>query len=249
MTGYIHSLETFGSMDGPGIRLVIFFQGCPLRCLYCHNPDTWAVKKGTRMSAEEILDIYEKNMSFYKKGGITATGGEPMLQLDFLTELFAAAKKRGIHTCLDTSGITYPREGSSSASKKIDQLLAATDLVLLDLKQIDDASHQALTGRSNQPVLHFLRHLDEKKIPVWIRHVLVPGITDSPSQLCALGYAIGEYSCVQALDVLPYHSMGKAKYEALQIPYPLGDTREATKEEAEKARILILAGMKKRRKL
>lgn len=246
MTGYIHSLESFGSMDGPGIRLVIFFQGCPMRCLYCHNPDTWEPGKGTPMGVEEILNLYENNRSFYKKGGITATGGEPMLQLKFLTELFAEAKKRGIHTCLDTSGITFPSHQSSDFTK-IDALLKVTDLIMLDIKHIDDTAHQSLTGHSNQRILRFLTYLDRKEMPVWIRHVLVPGLTDQPSSLYALGYAIGGYTCIQALDVLPYHSMGSAKYEALGIPYPLKETREATKEETAKARALILAGMKKRR--
>lgn len=240
MTGRIHSIESFGTLDGPGIRLVIFFQGCPMRCLYCHNPDTWSLQGGTPMTVEEILSLYEKNHSFYKAGGITATGGEPMLQLEFLTELFRAAKSRGIHTCLDTSGITF-RQGSSEA---IDALLAVTDLVMLDIKHIDADIHEKITGHPNQNILDFLALLDAKETPVWIRHVLVPGLTDHREALQALGYAIGNYRCIRALDVLPYHTMGKAKYQQLHLPYPLGDTREATKEEAAAARREILSGMR-----
>lgn len=239
MTGRIHSIESFGTLDGPGIRLVVFFQGCPMRCLYCHNPDTWTFHEGTHMSVEEILALYKKNQSFYKAGGITASGGEPMLQMEFLTELFQAAKNLGIHTCLDTSGITFTK----GMDEAVNSLLAVTDLVMLDIKHIDRDIHKKITGHFNNNILDFLSLLDEKGKPVWIRHVLVPGLTDAPEDLEQLGYAIGRYRCIRALDVLPYHTMGKSKYQQLHIPYPLGNIREAAKEEAAAARGKILQGM------
>ena len=179
MKGYVHSIETFGSVDGPGIRYVVFMQGCPMRCLYCHNPDTWEIGRGREVSAEELLGEYEKNKMFYRNGGITVTGGEPLLQIDFLIELFSLARERGIHTCLDTSGITFV-ENSSPYRKKLDQLMEYTDLVMLDIKHIDPARHRAITSRDNEPVLGFARYLADKGVPVWVRHVIVEGYTDDP---------------------------------------------------------------------
>ena len=163
--GKIHSMESFGTVDGPGVRFVVFFEGCPMRCLYCHNPDTWHLEDGKEMSAEEILSRMERNRSFYRTGGITATGGEPMLQIDFLMELFAGAKERGIHTCLDTSGIMFPGGGGTSEEererlKKVDRLLSVTDLVMLDIKHMDAEEHRKLTGQDNEKILAFARYLD-----------------------------------------------------------------------------------------
>lgn len=243
--GRIHSTESFGTVDGPGIRLVVFFQGCPMRCLYCHNPDTWETGRGQEMTAEEILEEYQRNAVFYKNGGLTATGGEPLIQLDFLTELFEKAKAMNIHTCLDTSGLVFQAKGSQRA--KIRRLLHSTDLVMLDIKHIQPQVHKDLTGHTNENILAFLEYLDEKGTPVWIRHVLVPGYTDEPADLQLLGYTIGKYSCIEALDVLPYHSMGKGKYEELGLPYPLGEVPDATKAQAQQARHHILLGLKARR--
>lgn len=240
MNGRIHSIESFGTVDGPGIRLVIFFQGCPLRCLYCHNPDTWNLKDGTEMSVEEILALYEKNRAFYKNGGITATGGEPLVQMDFLEELFREAKKRNIHTCLDTSGIPFHK----SRLQAFERLVKVTDLVMLDLKHADTKRHREITGHPNTSVLDFLKFLDHHDLPVWIRHVLVPGLTDSPEDLIRLGQLLTEYHCLKVLDVLPYHTMGKMKYEEMGIVYPLMDTPEATNAEAYQARQYILQGMR-----
>ncbi len=169
-TGNIHSTESFGTVDGPGVRFVIFFQGCPMRCLYCHNPDTWNAKGGSRMTADELLELYEHNKTFYRNGGITATGGEPLLQLSFLTELFEKAKERGIHTCLDTSGIVYRKE----RQEEFEHLFRVTDLVLLDLKHSDPQGHKDLTGQEQAPVLEFAKALENAKIPVIISHVVVP---------------------------------------------------------------------------
>ncbi|MFQ9985284.1 MAG: 4Fe-4S cluster-binding domain-containing protein, partial [Lachnospiraceae bacterium] len=157
--GRIHSIETFGTVDGPGLRFVVFTQGCSMRCLYCHNPDTWAMQGGTVMSVDELLEKYEVNRSFYRNGGLTVTGGEPMLQLDFVTELFVEARRRDIHTCLDTSGICFKRD--PEYLKKVDRLLAATNLVMLDIKHIEESRHRELTRHSNTPVLQFAIYLDE----------------------------------------------------------------------------------------
>ena len=168
MKGFIHSIETFGSVDGPGIRYVVFMQGCPMRCLYCHNPDTWDIGKGREVEAEELIREYEKNKMFYRSGGITVTGGEPLLQIDFLIELFSLAKARGIHTCLDTSGITYS-ECNNTYLAKLDELMRYTDLVMLDIKHIDPLKHREITSRDNSGILAFAGYLADKGIPVWIR--------------------------------------------------------------------------------
>lgn len=244
--GYIHSQESFGTVDGPGIRYVVFMQGCPMRCQYCHNPDTWQMGIGKVTSVEEILKNYNKNRPFYKRGGLTVTGGEPLLQIDFITELFMAAKKEGIHTCIDTSGITY-RENNEDYKKKLDLLLQYTDLILLDIKHIDSQKHSELTKHPNEEILNFAAYLAKKDIPVWIRHVLVPTLTDSKEDLTALGYFLGGLKNVKALDVLPYHTMGLVKYKNMNLDYPLGHLPGASKEEALNARKSIILGMKKAR--
>ncbi len=244
MNGFIHSTESFGTVDGPGVRFVIFLQGCPMRCLYCHNPDTWEIKAGTVMTCGQLLDMFEKNRVFYKNGGITCTGGEPMLQSEFVTELFSAAHERGINTCLDTSGICFTPEDTSSA----DALLSVTDLVMLDIKHIDDDCHRKLTGRSNRNILAFAEHISAKGTPLWIRHVIVPGITDNADEQMRLGHFIGGLKSLRGLDVLPYHDLGKYKYEALGLEYPLGDTPAASKDQASDARKNIMAGIKNRLK-
>lgn len=246
MDGYIHSVESFGTVDGPGLRFVIFCQGCPMRCLYCHNPDSWAMGEGTRVSAEELLRQYERNKAFYARGGLTVTGGEPLVQLDFLLELFRLAKARGIHTCIDTSGATY-REDDAAQREKLDALMALTDLVMLDIKHIDDEAHKRLTGRSNGPILAFARYLAEKKAPVWIRHVVVPGVTDDEAALARLGRFIGGLGNVQALDVLPYHTMGAEKYARMGRPYPLEGVPPMSREGAARARTVILDALRAER--
>ena len=215
--GYIHSIESCGTVDGPGIRYVIFFQGCPMRCLYCHNPDTWEPNKGTQMTVDEVLEGFYSNMPFYHNGGVTVTGGEPMMQMDFLIEPFM---------------------------NKLDTLLEVTDLIMLDIKHINPQKHKELTAHSNERILAFAKYLDEKHIPVWIRHVVVPGITLYKEYLEELGHFLGTLNNVHALDVLPYHSMGKVKYENLNMDYPLKDTPEATKEEAAAAKNIILSAYK-----
>ena len=247
MNGFIHSTESFGTVDGPGVRFVVFLQGCPMRCQYCHNPDTWKMNSGSVRSAESLIREYERNAAFYTKGGITVTGGEALMQLDFVLELFRLAKKKKIHTCLDTSGITY-RPGESSYNQKLDQLMEVTDLVMLDIKHIDPEGHKVLTGHDNAGILAFAKYLEQKQVPVWIRHVVVPGITDDPALLTRLGAFIGTLSNVKALDVLPYHIMGVTKYKQLDMAYPLEGVPPATKEQAAAAKKIILTAYWRQRR-
>lgn len=239
--GNIHSLESCGTVDGPGIRFVVFFQGCPMRCLYCHNPDTWDNNVNQKMSVGQILEKYDKVKEFLKNGGLTATGGEPLLQIDFLIELFKKAKEKNIHTTLDTSGITYNKNNT----QKIDELLNYTDLVMLDIKHIDPIEHNKLTGRDNSNILDFARYLSDKKIPVWIRHVVVPKITYNKTYLEKLGVFLASLNNVKALDVLPYHDLAISKYENLGKVYPLKNIPPLTKDQALSARNIILDSMRK----
>lgn len=247
MFGRIHSRESFGTVDGPGIRYVLFMQGCPMRCLYCHNPDTWDFNGGSEVSADTILKEYEKNISFYKKGGITVTGGEPLMQVDFLTELFKKAKEKNIHTCIDTSGITYNPKNSEYI-KKLDVLMQYTDLIMLDIKHIDSAKHKELTSFENTNILNFAKYTESKNIPLWVRHIIVEGYTDDPVYLIKLGEFIGTLSNLKALDVLPYHTMGVNKYKNLGIKYPLEGIPALPLPKAETAKKYILEGIKKVRK-
>ncbi len=243
MLGRIHSTESFGTVDGPGTRFVIFFQGCPMRCQYCHNPDTWNLDGGTLRSADDLLAEYDSCKEFYKHGGITTTGGEPMLQMDFLIELFEKAKEKNIHTCIDSSGIVFNKDNPEFMAK-LDRLLAVTDLIMLDIKHIDNEAHKKLTGQPNTGILDFARYLSEKQIPVWIRHVVVPGITYDEKALKRLGAFLAELHNIKALDVLPYHTMGKAKYDKLGMDYVLKDVPALTGEDALKARNIIISAWK-----
>ena len=239
--GNIHSIETCGTVDGPGIRFVIFMQGCPLRCQYCHNPDTWQTDTNKLIAVDEIMQKYDGVKEFVQSGGITVTGGEPLLQIDFVTELFKVAKAHGIHTALDTSGITFNQENTGN----INNLLKYTDLVLLDIKHIDDEEHKKLTGASNKNILAFAQYLSEKQIPVWIRHVVVKDITLNEKYLKELGKFLATLNNIKALDILPYHNMAIPKYESLGINYPLKNTPPTSKEEAINARNIILQEYKK----
>ena len=243
--GYIHSIESFGTVDGPGVRYVVFLSGCPMRCLYCHNPDTWCMTDAPiRKSAEEVLSGMTRNLPFYKAGGITVSGGEPLLQVEFLTELFSLAKAQGIHTCLDTSGITFDEEDGERV-ELFDRLTALTDLVMLDIKHIDDASHIRLTGRSNKAPLAFAEYLCRRGVPMRIRHVIAEGYTDGEAELTRLGRYLSRFSNIESVEVLPYHDMGKVKYERLGIAYPLADLKPTSANKAEWARQIILSAMQK----
>ncbi len=246
MKGKIHSLQSFGTVDGPGVRYVVFLQGCPMRCLYCHNPDTWAVNAGEEMEASYIIEQYKRNEGFYTDGGLTVTGGEPLLQIDFLLELFTLCKENNIHTCIDTSGITYKPE-NKEYNEKLEKLLTMTDLVMLDIKHIDPEKHKELTSQPNDGILAFAELLSERDVPIWIRHVVVPGYTDDDEYLEKLGYFIGGLKSLKALDVLPYHDMAKPKYENLGMDYVLKDVPPLDKSVALEKKEVILKGIRKRR--
>ena len=236
--GYIHSIESFGSVDGPGIRFLIFFQGCPMRCQFCHNPDSWAMSKQQEMTADELLDKAERFRSYWgDKGGITVSGGEALLQLDFLIELFTKAHERGINTCLDTSAQPFRRHGEWF--DKFEALMQITDTILLDIKHIRDDEHRKLTRCSNQNILECARYLSDIQKPVWIRHVLVPGITDKDEYLHELADFLSTLQNIERIDVLPYHTLGIFKYEKLGIPYPLDGVEPPTKERIENAKNIL----------
>ncbi len=245
MQGRIHSLESFGTVDGPGVRYVVFVQGCPMRCAYCHNPDTWEMNAGTLMEPSYIMEQYERNASFYRDGGITVTGGEPLMQMDFLIELFTLAKNKNVHTCLDTSGIAFNPD-NAALMEKMDKLMTLTDLVMLDIKHIDPEKHKELTSQPNTNILKFAAYLNEKKVDMWIRHVIVPGITDDDKYLYQLGYFIGQFSNLKALDALPYHTMGVVKYEKLGIPYRLKGVPAMEQGALLKKKAVILDGIRQR---
>ena len=246
MSGRIHSIETFGTVDGPGVRFVIFVQGCPMRCAYCHNPDTWPMVGGTVMEVSDLIEQYERNRGFYANGGITVTGGEPLMQIDFLIELFTEAKKRNINTCIDTSGIAYTPD-NEAYNKKLDILLPMTDLVMLDIKHIDPEKHKELTSQPNDGILAFAKLLSDRNVPVWIRHVVVPGITDDDTYLYKLGYFIGGLKNLKALDVLPYHTMGEVKYQNLGMDYKLKGVPPMDPKILLDKKQVILNGIKERR--
>lgn len=235
----IHSYESFGTVDGPGIRFIVFFQGCPLRCAFCHNPDTWKLEDGKTKSTDEIVKEISKYKTYFKNGGgVTISGGEPLLQLDALIELCTRLKQEHIHVCIDTSGITYNEEDVQLLSKQ-DSLLDVCDLFLLDIKHIDAFAHKELTGLSNEPVLAFARYLDAKKMPVWIRHVLVPNDSAKIIYLKRLREFLDTLHNVEKIEVLPYHTMGVVKYKTLGIPYRLEDVQPPTKEEIDTAKRIL----------
>lgn len=237
--GNIHSIETFGTVDGPGIRYIVFTQGCLLRCQYCHNADTWEIGQGKQMSVSEIIEDVKTYLPFIEAsgGGITVSGGEPLLQIPFLIELFKEAKKHGIHTTIDTSGGCYST--AQVFQKQLAELLLYTDLILLDLKQIDREKHLKLTGRPNDHILNLARLLSDKQIPVWIRHVLVPGISNDEADLSKLGEFIGTLTNVKRVEVLPYHKLGVYKWEALGLEYQLHDVEPPSETEVVRATELL----------
>ena len=218
--GYVHSLESFGSADGPGVRYVIFLSGCNMRCQYCHNPDTWKIGGGKEYTTDELLKIAMRYRAYWKKeGGITVSGGEPLLQIDFVTELFKKAKKQNIHTAIDTSANPFTRE--EPFFRKWQELMEYTDLVLLDIKHIDNDKHKELTGHTNENILDMAKALNEIHKPVWIRHVLVPRKTDEDESLQKLSDFLSGMDNIERVDVLPYHTLGTFKWKEMGIPYPL----------------------------
>lgn len=240
VTGMIHSTESFGSVDGPGIRFIIFMQGCKMRCQYCHNPDTWEMETNNskERTVEDVLKEALRYKHFWgKDGGITVSGGEAMLQIDFITALFIEAKKLGIHTTLDTCGFSY--RATPEYHVILEKLLDVTDLVLLDLKEIDPEQHKIVTRQSNKNILQFARYLSDRGTPVWIRHVLVPGLTDIDDHLKRLGEFVQTLDNVDKFEVLPYHTMGEFKWRELGIPYPLAGVKPPTPERVKNAKDIM----------
>ena len=239
VVGAIHSIESFGSVDGPGVRYILFLHGCPLRCKYCHNPDTWANSKETmEMTPQEALEKALKYKTYWgNEGGITISGGEPLLQIDFLIELFKLAKKEGVNTCIDTSGANFTRE--EPFFSKFNELMKYTDLLLLDIKHIDSQKHKELTGKPNDNILDMTKYLSDINKSVWIRHVLVPGISDVDEYLIELDKFISSLNNVKKVEVLPYHTLGTFKWEELNIPYQLEGVNPPSQERVDNANKLL----------
>lgn len=238
INGNVYAVETMGMFDGPGVRYVLFLQGCPFRCKFCHNRDSWSTALNKSMSVEDVFSNFSKYKTFYKKGGITVSGGEPLLQINFLIALFKRFKAAGIHTCLDTSGGLFNLKNTA----QLDELLRYTDLILLDIKHINDVEHQELVGTSNKLILEFARYLSAKNVPVVIRHVLVPFITAKARYLHELRLFLDSLTNVVAIDILPYHTKGIRKWKALGLEYPLTGTREPNAEEIAEANTILKQG-------
>ncbi|GGM33641.1 pyruvate formate-lyase-activating enzyme [Paraliobacillus quinghaiensis] len=239
MKGRIHSIETMGTVDGPGLRYVIFTQGCLLRCKFCHNPDTWKMGQGKEMTVEQMVKDIKDYLPFFQStnGGVTVSGGEPLLQVEFLIELFTELKKLGVHTTIDSSAGCFSR--SPRFMKNFDRLLEVTDLVLLDLKHIDPVEHKELTGMSNEHIIDMAKYLDEKSIPIWVRHVLIPGISDKDEYLQRLSDFIATLGNVEQIDVLPYHKLGVYKWENLGLKYPLEGVEPPTEDRVKNAEDIL----------
>ena len=241
--GMVHSLESFGSVDGPGVRFVVFLQGCNLRCRYCHNPETWAKGCGQPWTADKLFQHVWRYRNYWgKKGGITVSGGEPLLQMDFVTGLFRLAHAKKVHTAIDTAGEPF-RPDDPAYLAAFDALMEVTSLVILDLKEIDPEKHRRLTGKSNENILAMAQHVARLGVPLWIRHVLVPGLTDDEEglrQTGAFGAFIASLPTVQRVEVLPYHTLGLFKWQKLGIPYSLNDVQPPTDEQVRRAEELLM---------
>ena len=243
--GLVHSIETFGAADGPGMRFVVFMQGCNMRCKYCHNPETWAHGcdkwKAQEWTAKDLLDKALRYKNYWgknlEKGGITVSGGEPLLQIEFVTEFLRLAKENGVHTAIDTAGQPFCTDQEYLAS--FDKLMGYCDLVMLDLKVFDSKLHKELTGYPNENILAMARYLSDIKKPVWIRRVLVPGITDTEKDLADTKNFINSLASVEKVELLPYHTLGLFKWEKLGIKYPLDGVRAPDGEELEKAKNIL----------
>ncbi len=231
--GRIHSIETFGAVDGPGVRYVLFMQGCPLRCKYCHNPDSWEVNAGKEVTSEEIAKDIKSYMNFIRRGGVTISGGEPLLQPEFVKDLLQRCKKFGLHTAIDTSG-AIPLEITKEA-------IDTSDMLLLDIKSLDDVVCKDLTGMSNDNTIKTLNYCEETHKPIWIRHVVVPGITLKKEMLERLADFLSQYTCIENIEILPFHKMGEFKWENLNLAYSLSATPEPTKDEVKMVKEIFIS--------
>ncbi len=239
MKGKIHSVFSGGTVDGPGIRFVVFMQGCPLRCKYCHNPDSWQLNNGEERTVSDLTnEIIRYKNYFGSNGGVTVSGGEPLLQIDFIIELLKSVKSYGINTAVDTSGFTF-NENDEDCVKKHEELDKYVDLYLLDIKHIDDEAHKNLTGVSNKNTLAYAKWLDSRNSKMWIRHVLLDGYTDNDESLTKLSNFIATLKNVEKIEVLPYHTMGVVKYEKLGLEYPLKGVEAPTKERVLNAKNIL----------
>ncbi len=243
--GFVHSLESFGAADGPGMRFVIFLQGCDMRCKFCHNPETWSCGC-EKWQAEEwnAKDLFERAFRYrnywgksMENGGITVSGGEPLLQTDFVTELFSLAKEKGVHTALDTAGHPFSKE--PDFLERFEKLMEKTDLVMLDIKAFDNTLHNELTGCGNESILSMARHLSDIKKPVWIRRVLIPGINDSEKELCDTRHFVDSLGNVEKLELLPYHTLGLFKWKRLGLDYSLDGVASPDANDIERAKKLL----------
>lgn len=229
--GRIHSIETFGAVDGPGIRFIVFFQGCPLRCLYCHNPDSWKFSDGKETTSDELINQIKDYKNFIKSGGVTLSGGEPLMQPEFAKSIILKCRENGIHTAIDTSGAVE--------LKSCIPVIDVVDLVLLDIKDIDDKDCIELTGKSNNGMIDLLNYCDSINKGVWIRHVIVPGYTLNYEKLNKINNFIKPYKCIEKVELLPFHKIGEYKWEQLNYKYKLEETRTPTEEEMNRARSIF----------
>ena len=233
-TGYIHSIETMGLVDGPGIRVVVFMQGCPLRCAFCHNPETWNKTSNKEMTSKEIVDEVRKYRPYIEKdGGVTFSGGEPLFQSEFLLEMLVMCKKAGIHTCIDTSGTGYDKE-------YLEDILKYTDLVILDIKAIEEKKYKEITGKSIQELNYFVDKLIKNNNKLWLRQVIIPGINDTEEYILNLKKYIKKFKNVEKIELLPYHSMGIEKYKKLNIKYRLLETPDMNKKTCKNLQELLI---------
>lgn len=231
----IHSFESFGTVDGPGVRFVIFMQGCPMRCKYCHNPDTWEFNGGKEYSSDEVINEIMKYKNYIKEGGVTVSGGEPLVQIDFVIELFKKLKEKKIHTCCDTSGITFHEDNID----KYNELIQVCDLFLVDIKHIDDELHQKLTSQKSNNPKKFIQYLNEHQKTMWIRHVLVNGYTNDEKYLMQTKEFLEPFDYIEKVEILPYHTLGISKYEKLGIEYPLKDIEVPTSKDIKRANEIL----------
>ena len=236
--GRVNSLESFGSVDGPGVRYIVFLKGCHMRCKYCHNPETWSMEGGMEMTPSQVMEKAIRFKAYWKNGGgITVSGGEALCQIDFVIELFKLAKSKGINTCLDTSGNPFSMD--PEYLKKFDELMSLTDTFLLDIKIIDDEKHKILTGWTNKNILELAKYLSDNNKDMWIRNVLVPGVTDDQEDLEGLRDFVASLKTVKRFEVLPYHTLGVVKYAELGIKYELEGVLPPTKEEIQRANDIL----------